>query len=120
LGGGGSSGGGNTGAGGTTAALGTCAVGDSILPPEPTIPPACTTLTASFASVAGTPPSEAALDTTRIQSALANCTVGQSVQLVAGGGNDGFITGPLTIKSGVTLWIDTGATLYGTRDPARP
>jgi polygalacturonase len=114
---GGSTGGGSTGTGGSTAALGTCAVGDSILPPEPTIPPACTTLTASFATVAGTPPSEAALDTARIQSALANCAVGQSVQLVTGGGNNGFITGPLTIKAGVTLWVDAGATLYGTRDP---
>jgi polygalacturonase len=31
-------------------------------------------------------------------------------------GGDGFISGPLTLPSGVTLWIDKGVTLYGTRD----
>ncbi len=33
----------------------------------------------------------------------------------AGPGN-GFISGPLTLPSGVTLWIDRGATLFATRD----
>jgi polygalacturonase len=32
------------------------------------------------------------------------------------GVGDGFISGPLTLPSGVTLWIDKGVTLYGTRD----
>jgi polygalacturonase len=31
-------------------------------------------------------------------------------------GGDGFISGPLTLPSGVTLWIDKGVTLYATRD----
>jgi polygalacturonase len=31
-------------------------------------------------------------------------------------GGDSFISGPLTLPSGVTLWIDKGVTLYGTRD----
>jgi len=31
-------------------------------------------------------------------------------------GGDSFISGPLTLPSGVTLWIDKGATLYATRD----
>jgi len=29
---------------------------------------------------------------------------------------DSFISGPLTLPSGVTLWIDKGVTLFGTRD----
>jgi polygalacturonase len=32
------------------------------------------------------------------------------------GPGDSFISGPLTLPSGVTLWIDKGATLYATRD----
>src|SRR5262249_25052886 len=32
------------------------------------------------------------------------------------GPGNAFITGPLTIPSGVTLWIDTGVTVYATRD----
>ncbi|MGK5025738.1 glycoside hydrolase family 28 protein [Janthinobacterium sp. RB2R34] len=32
------------------------------------------------------------------------------------GVGDGFISGPLTLPSGVTLWIDKGVTLYASRD----
>ncbi len=32
------------------------------------------------------------------------------------GPGDGFISGPLTLPSGVTLWIDRGVTLFATRD----
>ncbi|TFW35351.1 glycoside hydrolase family 28 protein [Massilia horti] len=32
------------------------------------------------------------------------------------GPGNGFITGPLTLPSGVTLWIDKGVTMYATRD----
>lgn len=41
-----------------------------------------------------------------------------AVRLVANksGPGNGFISGPLTLPSGVTLWIDKGATLYATRD----
>ncbi len=31
-------------------------------------------------------------------------------------GANGFISGPLTLPSGVTLWIDSGVTLFATRD----
>ena len=33
------------------------------------------------------------------------------------GSNNAFLIGPITIPSGVTLWVDAGVTLYGTRDP---
>jgi len=41
-----------------------------------------------------------------------------AVRLVvnSSGPGNGFISGPLTLPSGVTLWIDKGATLYATRD----
>src|SRR5215472_18666486 len=32
------------------------------------------------------------------------------------GAGNAFITGPLTMPSGVTLWIDEGVTVYATRD----
>jgi len=32
------------------------------------------------------------------------------------GSGNAFISGPLTLPSGVTLWIDKGVTLYGSRD----
>ncbi len=55
-------------------------------------------------------------DHDRIQAAIAACNSG-AVKLVATPTADGFLTSPLTLKSGVTLWIDTGATLYASRDP---
>ncbi len=42
-----------------------------------------------------------------------------AVRLVVSQGTDGsngFISGPLTLPSGVTLWIDKGVTLYASRD----
>jgi polygalacturonase len=110
------------GAGGATADAGVgnssaCATALANLPAEPTIPAACATLTASFAVVAGTPPDESALDTSRIQSALSACSAGQAVQLTTSGANNGFITGPISVPSGVTLWVDAGVTLFGTRNP---
>ena len=108
---------GGTGTGGTMASSNPCATIDSTLPAEPTIPAACATLTASFAAVAGTPPSEASLDTTRLQTALKGCASGQAVRLTTSGANNGFIIGPINIPTGVTLWVDSGVTLFGTRDP---
>jgi polygalacturonase len=109
---GGSSSGGSSGAGGN----GACGAGDSNLPPEPAIPPACATLQATQNVSAGGVPSESALDTSAIQTALNSCASGNAVRLTTSGSNNAFITGPLTVPSGVTLWVDTGVTLYGTRD----
>jgi polygalacturonase len=36
--------------------------------------------------------------------------------VVSPNGGNGFISGPLTLPSGVTLWIDKGVTLYASRD----
>ena len=107
--------GGSTGDGGTSSA---CGAGDANLPAEPTIPAACTTLTASQAVASGALPSETTLDTTRIQSALNACKSGQAVKLTASGSDDAFVSGPLTLPSGVSLWVDASTTLYGSRSAA--
>jgi polygalacturonase len=108
------------GGGGDATTGGSCGDGgafDPKLPAEPTIPSACTTLSASQAVAVGGVPSETSFDTNRIQSALNGCAAGQAVRLVAAGSTNAFITGPLTLPSNVTLWVDSGATLYGTRNP---
>ncbi|MBN3857464.1 glycoside hydrolase [Paraburkholderia sp. Ac-20340] len=108
---------------------------DSALPPEPTLPATsqlCATLNADLTALPnGLLPDSAdasntAPDTTRIQNALTSCTNAAStglatnkvVHLMAGpGGANAFLSGPLTLPSGVTLWIDGGVTLYASRDP---
>ncbi len=103
--------------GGGTSTSSACGAGDANLPAEPTIPAACATLQASLNVAANGVPSESSLDTSRIQTALNSCGSGMALKLTTGGGNNSFITGPITIPTGVTLWVDTGTTLFGTRDP---
>jgi polygalacturonase len=94
---------------------------------EPKIPPVCLTLTAD--KVVG--PSrvvrdadEPRLDTARIQGALTGCGPGKAVRLALGpkrptdGTPNAFLTGPLVMPEAVTLLIDAGVTLYGSRNPA--
>ncbi len=90
---------------------------------EPKIPAACTRLSASLKSLPAAggdmlaAADESKLDTMRIQSALDRCKPGQAVELAAEAGNNAFLTGPLDLRSGVTLLIDAGVTLFGSRDP---
>ena len=67
---------------------------------EPVIPAACTTLTATNAGA-----------TAAIQKALNACPAGKAVRLVAGGGKTAFLSGPITIPSGRSLWVDKGTVL---------
>ena len=88
---------------------------------EPTFPTTCTALAAQQTIVSGEPASETTLDTTRIQAALTACPSGQAVELTLGGTNNAngaFLTGPLNIPKGVTLLVDGGVTLFGSRNPA--
>jgi polygalacturonase len=68
-------------------------------------------------STAGTLTDEATLDTKVIQDAINACPAGQSVRLATDGTNDAFLSGPLFMKAGVTLWIDAGVTLFTSRNP---
>ncbi len=113
--------GGSTGTGGTTStggSTGTCGAGDSNMPAQPTLPgTVCTSISATQNVAANGVASESGANTSTIQSALNACGSGKAVKLVTSGSNNAFLTGPITIPSGVTLWVDTGVTLYGTRDP---
>ena len=93
--------------------------GGQAMPPEPQIPPACATLVATKKAVGGTlaPADENQPDTTRIQEAIKACPAGQSVKLTRDGAKDAFLSGPLKMTSGVTLWVDTGTTLFASRNP---
>lgn len=86
---------------------------------EPTIPPACSTLDAALAAKNGllSEKDERRLDTLRIQNAIDACTPGKSVVLRAHGRRAVFLTGPLTVKSGVTLVVSANTVLAASRDP---
>jgi polygalacturonase len=73
---------------------------------EPAIPAVCQTLQGNGRII-----DESNLDTKRIQDAIDHCMTGQAVRLRGGA----FVSGPLQLRSGVTLLID--ATLYASRNP---
>jgi len=83
---------------------------------EPRIPPICTTLHAQLANQTGST-QEDKLDTERIQAAINGCHPGMSVELRADGGKNAFLSGPLELKSGVTLLVAANTTLYASRNP---
>jgi polygalacturonase len=106
------------GAGDATGSGGSCGSGDPNLPPEPSLPTTiCATLAATQAVSATGLPSESKPDTSAIQAALNACGSGSAVKLVTAGSNNAFLTGPIKVPSGTTLWVDAGVTLFGTRDP---
>jgi polygalacturonase len=86
---------------------------------EPVIPASCVQLPARLRAFSNklAAADEQKLDTARIQDALNHCKAGQAVELKQQDGNNAFLTGPLELRSGVTLLIDEGVTLYGSRDP---
>ncbi|WP_407175449.1 glycoside hydrolase family 28 protein [Bradyrhizobium sp. STM 3562] len=52
-------------------------------------------------------------DTGRLQTAIVQCPPGAAVYLTGGS----FLSGPLEMKSGVTLWIERDATLFAVAEP---
>src|SRR5260370_18934044 len=78
---------------------------------EPVIPPSCAVLTAKLAAIDGNKTladtDEAKLDTGRIQQAMETCPKGQAVVLKAAGALNAFLTGPLDLKPGLTLVVET-------------
>jgi polygalacturonase len=86
---------------------------------EPSVPAVCTTLSAQLAAPNGVLPEadEDKADTARIQSAIDKCGPGKAVELKPAGQNNAFLAGPLELKPGVTLLVDTDATLFGSRNP---
>jgi len=90
---------------------------------EPVIPQICTTVEAKLTATSdGTYATLAAADenkydTDRIQSAIDSCGRGKAVALRVKGAANAFLTGPLSLRSGVTLLVDKGATLFASLDP---
>lgn len=89
------------------------------LPPEPKIPPECATLRATKSMLNGSlaAADENAPDTRLIQGAIDACPEGKSVKLVAEGAKNAFLSGPLQMRNGVTLWVDAGTILFASRNP---
>ena len=93
---------------------------------EPSLPSStCATLAATLTPTGGSldavdaNASSSQPDAARIQAAINACPSGQAVKLAVGAaGQSAFLSGPLTLKSGVTLWVDSGVTLFGSRNPA--
>ncbi|WCM95170.1 glycoside hydrolase family 28 protein [Acidovorax sp. NCPPB 2350] len=82
-----------------------------------TLPASLTPVDGSMDSLDANP-SASQPDTASIQDAIDHCPEGQAVKLTTGpSGETAFLSGPLRLKSGVTLWIDTGVTLFASRSP---
>jgi polygalacturonase len=86
---------------------------------EPSIPASCATLDAALAAKHGvlSAADERRLDTARIQGAIDGCAAGGAVVLRAHGKKNIFLTGPLELRSGVTLVVDRNTALVASRDP---
>ncbi len=85
---------------------------------EPRIPSSCTKLEARLHAIDNklAEADEQKLDTERIQKAIDSCKPGMAVELAPSKADNAFLTAPLDIRTGVTLLIDKGVTLYGSRD----
>lgn len=101
---------------GTTLALG---AQDTRQVTEPKLPAACVSLDAQLQAhgAALNALDETRLDTARIQQALDHCSPGHAVVLRARGQANAFLSGTLDLRQGVTLVVDRGVTLFGSRDP---
>jgi polygalacturonase len=86
--------------------------------PEPKIPASWVQLPAELRAMNDklAEADERKLDTARIQSALDRCTPGMAVELKPSSGDNAFLSGPLEMRTGVTLLVDEGVTLFGSRD----
>jgi polygalacturonase len=85
---------------------------------EPKVPAACATLTAELTPVADTTLADAderKLDTKRVQNAIDHC-YGRAVVLRAAGAKRAFLIGPIALRRGVTLVVDSNAIVFGSRD----
>jgi polygalacturonase len=77
---------------------------------EPVAPPACAALSA-------VPAQARSDDTARIQAALDKCPAGHALHLARHGADAIFVSGPLALRDGVTLYLDAGVTLRASTDP---
>ena len=88
---------------------------------EPVTPPACITLSAHLAAVGDSTLAESderRLDTERIQQAIDKCESGRAVVLAPSGLLRAFLSGPLTLRPGVTLVVGDQVVLMASRNAA--
>ncbi|HEY3738237.1 MAG TPA: glycosyl hydrolase family 28 protein [Bryobacteraceae bacterium] len=83
---------------------------------EPHIPPPCAVAQAMLTGPIAAA-DESKLDTDRLQHAIDGCTPGKSVVLQSDGTHNAFLSGPLRLRTAVTLVVAQGVTLYASRDP---
>ncbi|MGH8220506.1 MAG: pectinesterase family protein [Steroidobacteraceae bacterium] len=86
---------------------------------QPRIPSSCVALRARLSAPHEvlSPAAERHPDTDRIQQAMDHCAAGQAVELGADGDKRVFLSGPLTLRSGVTLLIDANTVLAASANP---
>lgn len=86
---------------------------------QPAIPPSCVVLRARISAPHNvlSPAAERHLDTDRIQHAMDRCVAGQAVELRADGDKRVFLSGPLALRSGVTLVVDANTVLAASSNP---
>src|SRR5206468_11810521 len=77
---------------------------------EPVVPPSCAALSAA-------PTQSVRDDTARIQAALDKCARGHALHLARQGADTDFVSGPLVLRNGVTLYVDAGVTLKASTNP---
>jgi len=106
---------------GLSAAVASClAAQDTRTVIEPLFPQLCITVDAQLSTdghslAAG---DEQKLDTARLQRAIDKCGRGRAVMLRVDETDNAFLSGPLELKSDVTLILGRGVTLFASRDPA--
>jgi len=96
-----------------------CLAQDTRTVTEPRLPPVCVSLGAQISARKGvlSEAGEGRLDTSRIQDAIDHCKPGGSVLLQGSGSKNAFVTGPLELKTGITLMVGQNTTLFGSRNP---
>ena len=98
-----------------SSAAGAAVTGDRRVVSEPTLPTQlCATLSPQPAAQSA--PAQQAQDTQRLQAAIDACPAGQAIKLVVGNAGGRFVRGPLTNRSGVTLWLDQGGKFAAVAD----
>jgi pectin methylesterase-like acyl-CoA thioesterase len=107
----------------TSSADAVTATGDSRTVTQPSVPSTvCATVRSDLAGSDGsfsTAAEAAPPDTSRIQAAISSCERSSgtvAVELTTSGSDGAFLSGPLTIGRGVVLVLESGATLYASRN----
>jgi polygalacturonase len=85
---------------------------------EPTVPPSCAAVSAAVSAALAAASAQAVRDdTARIQAAIDKCAPGHALHLAAQGADAVFVSGPLVLRNGVTLYVDAGVTLKASTNP---